>query len=66
MVRQTQTLLDRPMMLASPSVPPRVSQCVLRCGLYFYPSSDPQCVPPLHVAADHGGRSQLSEILGPN
>jgi len=35
-----------PLMLASPSVPPRVSQCVLRCGLYFYPSSDPQCMPP--------------------
>ena len=37
MVRQTQTLLAHDACF---------SQCVLRCGLYFYPSSDPQCMPP--------------------
>ena len=57
MVRQTQTLLDRPMMLASPSVSYGVVCTFTRVLIHS------AC---RHVAADHGGRSQLSEILGPN
>jgi hypothetical protein len=56
-VRQTQTLLDRPMMLASPSVSYGVVCTFTRVLIHS------AC---RHVAADHGGRSQLSEILGPN
>ena len=69
MVRQTQTLLDRTgpcMMLASPSVPPRVSQCVLLCGLFVYPSSDPPCGGGPHGRGrslrDLGSRRFLGQI----
>ena len=58
-----------PLMLASPSVPPRVSQCVLRCVLFVsYPSSDPQCMPPCVARRTTGGDLGSPEdfLSGPN